>query len=61
MLYHLLRRGGHRVELVIGVKHDEEGAVTAHAWLLREGVPFLENDPSHPSRFREIARFPDHE
>jgi hypothetical protein len=41
------------------VRHDSDGAVTAHAWLLKDGVPYLENDPAHPSRFKEIARFPE--
>ena len=59
VLYHLLRKAGRPVELVIGVKHDAEGAVTAHAWLVRDGEPYLENDPEHPSRFEEIARFPE--
>ncbi len=61
VLYHLLRRAGRPVELSIGVKHDDEGAVTAHAWLVRDGAPYLENDPEHPDRFKIIARFPESE
>ncbi len=60
VLYHLLRQAGLPIELVIGVKHDDEGAVTAHAWLARDGEAYLENDRSDPSRFKEIARFPEH-
>lgn len=59
VLYYLLRKAGRPVELVIGVKHDPEGAVSAHAWLVRDGKPYLENDLEHPSRFNEIARFPE--
>lgn len=59
VLYYLLRRANRPVELLIGVKHDEKGAVTAHAWLVREGTPYLENDPTHPDRFNVIARFPE--
>jgi len=59
MLSYLFRKAGRHVELVIGVKHDDYGAVTAHAWLVRDGDPYLENDPGHPRRFKEIARFPE--
>jgi hypothetical protein len=58
VLYHLLRRAGRPVELVIGVRRDDQ-TFSAHAWLLRDGVPYLEADPEHATRFAVIARFPE--
>jgi hypothetical protein len=58
VLFHLLRRAGRPVELHIGVRKDAGGAVSAHAWLARDGVPYLEADPAHCAAFAEIARFP---
>ncbi len=41
----LLRRHGHRAQVVIGVRRDETGALQAHAWLRCDGEePFLEPD-----------------
>jgi hypothetical protein len=59
VLYHLLRRAGRRVSLHIGVRKDANGALAAHAWLVRDGVPYLEPDPAHSTAYAEIARFPE--
>jgi hypothetical protein len=58
VLYWLLRRAGRPVALHIGVRRDGAGALAAHAWLVKDGAPYLEQDPAHSARFTEIARFP---
>jgi len=68
ILYHLLRRAGRPVELVIGVRRSrnagsdqasETGDLAAHAWLVREGHPYLEwSSPEHLQEHVTIARFP---
>jgi hypothetical protein len=58
VLYHLLSRAGRPVELLIGVRKDAGGALAAHAWLVKNGVPYLEKDPAHSAAFTEIARLP---
>lgn len=59
VLYHLLRRAGRPVELCIGVRTEEPSSVAAHAWLVREGAPYLEGRPEHAGRHTVIARFPE--
>jgi hypothetical protein len=59
VLYHLLRRAGRPVELWLGVRRDSAGALAAHAWLVRDGRPYLEPQPSHPASHTVIARFPE--
>jgi len=61
VLYHLLRKAGRPVELWIGVRRDGDraGAIAAHAWLVRDGVPYLEPEPSVPPTHTVIARFPE--
>ena len=44
VLYHLLRRAGRDVSLSIGVRKSGAGALQAHAWLVRDGAPYLEPD-----------------
>ena len=58
VLYRLLRTAGRPVELVIGVRRDRTGAVAGHAWLTRDGTPYLEPDPAIPAQHTVIARFP---
>jgi hypothetical protein len=58
VLYHLLRQGGRDVELCIGVRRDAGGGFTAHAWLLRAGLPYLEPRAA-PAEYQIIARFPE--
>lgn len=59
VLYALLRRAGVEVELHIGVKRDDAGALAAHAWLMRNGAPFLEDPESPIGRFQVITRIPE--
>jgi hypothetical protein len=59
VLYFLLRRAGRPVELWVGVRRVPAGALDAHAWLVRDGRPYLESDPGHAGRYTVIARFPE--
>ena len=59
ILYHLLRRAGLPVELCIGVRRESAGPLTAHAWLIRDGAPYLERAESPSSTHTPIARFPE--
>ena len=59
VLYALLRRGGVDVGLHIGIRRDEHGALAAHAWLIRDGSPYLESAANRIDSFKVIARFPE--
>lgn len=59
VLFHLLRRAGRPVELWIGVRKTAAIPLGAHAWLVRDGAPYLEAYPEHPHRHTVIARFPE--
>jgi hypothetical protein len=59
VLYHVLRRAGRPVELWIGVRHGGGKPLAAHAWLVRDGAPYLEPDPGVASAHTVIARFPE--
>lgn len=59
VLYHMLRRAGRPVSLHIGVRKDKGGALQAHAWLVRDGEPYLESDRSEHRAFTVIASFPE--
>lgn len=59
VLFALLRRSGINVELHIGVKRDDAGALAAHAWLVRDGHTYLEPSDSMPATFQVITRFPE--
>jgi len=59
VLFHLLRRAGRPVELWVGVRRDDLGALAAHAWLVREGAPYLERQPHPAAQHTVIARFPE--
>lgn len=61
VLYHLLRRDGREVELCIGVKRDSAGALTAHAWLVRDGIPYLESNLEGAESYQLLTRFPESE
>jgi hypothetical protein len=60
VLYYLLRRAGRNVELCIGVRRDDQGELKEHAWLLREGRPYLEPLATRDEvmSYGTIARFP---
>ncbi|OLC35348.1 MAG: hypothetical protein AUH81_10415 [Candidatus Rokubacteria bacterium 13_1_40CM_4_69_5] len=61
VLYHLLRGAGRPVELCIGVRREKGRgeALAAHAWLVRDGAPYLEPDPGVSLAHTMIARFPE--
>ena len=59
VLYHLLRRAGRPVSLHIGVRKSGGGALQAHAWLVKGGVPYLEPDVEEHRAFSVIATFPE--
>ena len=59
ILYHLFRRAGLPIELCIGVRRGPAGDLTAHAWLMREGAPYLEREASPSASHTPIARFPE--
>ena len=59
VLYYLLRRAGQPVEIWIGVRRDDGGALAAHAWLVRDGAPYLERDVEAAAIHAVIARFPE--
>jgi hypothetical protein len=60
VLYYLLRTNGRAVDLCIGVRRDETGAVLAHAWLRRDGAVYLEPPMTMQQvpLFQLIAQFP---
>ncbi len=58
VLYHLLRRMGRPVSLMIGVRRDD-GELKAHAWLALGDTPYLEPTDHAAAHYRLIARFPD--
>lgn len=57
VLYYLLRRTGRPAELRIGVRRDQEGKLAAHAWLVRNGVPILEEGADHISAYQVLTDF----
>ena len=59
VLFALLRREGIEVELHIGVRRNADHAFAAHAWLVRDGQPYLESPASPLTTYRLIARFPE--
>lgn len=58
VLFLLLRRAGRDVRLHVGVRRDRQ-TLRAHAWLARDGRPYLETDPHLPGSYAEIAAFPE--
>ena len=59
VLYHLLRDEVNHIELCVGVKRVNEGALEAHAWLALNGTPYLEPRVEVQQEFSVIARFPE--
>ena len=59
ILYALLRSTDKKVELHIGVKREADKSFAAHAWLVREGLPYLEPPTSSVATFQVITRFPE--
>jgi Transglutaminase-like superfamily len=60
VLFTLLRRSGQPVQLHIGVKREPDKTFAAHAWLVRDGQPYLEPATSAFSTFQVITVFPEH-
>jgi hypothetical protein len=58
VLYHLLRRAGRPIALHIGVRKNERGVLQAHAWLVKDGAPYLEPGEESHQAFQVIATFP---
>jgi hypothetical protein len=61
VLYYLLRSSGRTVDLCIGVKRDEHGELLAHAWLVRDGIIYVEPATASESvpEYTLIAQFPE--
>jgi hypothetical protein len=59
VLFHLLRRAGRPVQLLIGVRRESDGRLQAHAWLARGGETYLEPNPEMPARHSVLATFPE--
>lgn len=59
VLYSLLRRAGVAPELRVGVRRSATGALEAHAWLFRDGRPYLEPGEEHLDTFQLLASFPE--
>lgn len=56
-LYALLARAGRPVELRVGVRRGDDGALAAHAWLTRGGEPVLEPNPAALGRLQVIDSY----
>jgi hypothetical protein len=59
VLYYLFRRAGRPVALHIGVRKGGDGALQAHAWLVKDGAPYLEPNVEEHRAFSVIATFPE--
>ena len=59
IMYALLRRTGVDVELRVGVKRQPDRSFAAHAWLMRDGLAYLEHPASTYKSFQVIAAFPE--
>lgn len=57
-LQYLIRRAGSSAELHVGVRRDEAGELRAHAWLVRDGRPYLETGRDLNNVFQVLATFP---
>ncbi len=58
ILHRYLLRKGINSKIVFGVRNDDTGRVTGHAWLEAGGIPVLE---SQPPRYVVTYRFPSSE
>lgn len=59
ILYALLRRSGEDVQLHIGVKREADRTFAAHAWLVKNGQPYLEPAGSSFATYQMITAFPE--
>lgn len=58
VLYYLLRRAGNPAELRIGVRRGAGRELAAHAWLVRQGQPVLEEGADHVGLYQVLTGFP---
>ena len=58
VLHYLLHRAGRPTELRIGVRRDDQNALAAHAWLVRDSAPYLEPSINHAETFQVLTAFP---
>jgi Transglutaminase-like superfamily len=58
VLHYLVHRAGRPAELRIGVRRDDQNALAAHAWLVRDGAPYLEPSINHVETFQVLTAFP---
>jgi hypothetical protein len=57
VLHYLLQRAGRPAELILGVRRDDQNALAAHAWLARDGDPYLESGMEVAS-YQVLTAFP---
>lgn len=59
VLHYLLHRAGRPAGLRIGVRRNQEQALEAHAWLVRDGeLPVLEPGHEQVGSYQVLAAFP---
>jgi len=58
VLQYLVRRAGGSAQLQVGVRRDAAGELKAHAWLVRDGRPYLEPGKDESGTFQVLATFP---
>jgi hypothetical protein len=57
VLHYLVRRAGRPTELRIGVRRDQDNALAAHAWLVRDDRPYLEPGTDHVASYQVLTAF----
>jgi hypothetical protein len=57
VLHYLVRRAGRPTELRIGVRRDQNNTLAAHAWLVRDDVPYLEPGADHAASYQVLTAF----
>lgn len=58
VLHYLFHRAGRPAELRIGVRRDEHNDLAAHAWLVKDDLPYLERRDEQVSSYQVLAAFP---
>ncbi len=58
VLYHLLGVRYPELRMIVGVRRGAGREIEAHAWLAKDGAPFLERE-EHTESYRVIASFPE--
>lgn len=57
VLHYLVRCAGRTTELRIGVLRDRDNALAAHAWLVRDDLPYLERGADHVASYQVLTAF----